>query len=289
MPTPLAAAERIYSHFRIVSIDVAAAALGGGVLAARVIGSTPRPAFYWLLPAGVWVAYTIDHLLDAHRMGPGARTPRHRFHYQHAGLLWLAVIFIGAICAIGGWIGLSWFGLIYAAIMCALVLCHETIIKLAGNRVSPLLIKELGVAVVFTAGVWGMPWLRHWLDTRRILGWPVLLMIQYFLLAVVNLIEFSIYESKTDAADRQTSFVRSIGRHRARRLVYFLLISQLPLACFALNSTRETIIAASEAIYLLMTIGLWLVLAQPKLMARAERYRTLGDGVFLLPLVMAVF
>ena len=284
----VASAERIYSRFRLVSIDVAAAALGGGIMAMRVIGSSPRISFYWLLPAGVWVAYTIDHLLDAHRMGPTARTPRHRFHHRHFALLWVAVAVISVICAVGGWIGLSWFGLTYAAIMCGLVLVHEIIVKLASNRASPLLVKELGVALVFTAGVWGMPWLRHRMDTGRWLGWPVILMIQYFLLAVVNLIEFSIYESKIDTADGQTSFVRGIGRKRSRWIVAVLLAIQIPAASVAGIIFPDRIVLIAEAIYLLMAIGLWIVLAMPRFAARAERYRTLGDGVFLLPLVMAI-
>lgn len=280
------AAERLYSYVRIISVDVAAAALGGGILAARVIGSTPRPCFYWLLPAGVWVAYTIDHLLDAQRMGPNAQTPRHRFHYHHATALWTAVAVMSLACGIGGWIGLSWFGLTYAGVMCGLVILHETIIKLTGGRVSPLLIKELGVAVVFTAGVWGMPWLRHWLDTRRVLGWPVILMCQYLLLALVNLIEFSIYESRADAADGQTSFVRGIGRKSARRIVYFLLTIQIPIGVTAAVVCPHGAIIIAEVIYFFMTVGLWIVLAMPRWAARAERYRTLGDGVFLLPLLM---
>jgi hypothetical protein len=280
-------AEQWYSRVRLVSLDIAAAALGGGLLAVRVIGSTPRASFYVLLPAGVWVAYTADHLLDAARIGSAARTPRHRFHFDHARGLWMAVILISTASAIGGWIGLSRFGLTYAVAMGALVMAHELIVKLAGNRASPLLVKELGVAVVFTAGVWGMPWLRHVLDTGRVLGWPVLLMVQYLLLAIANLVEFSIYEWKIDTADGQTSFVRGIGRSRARRVVNTVLLSQLPIGISAVCINPTPIVASAEAIYFLMTIGLWWVLAVPRIAARAERYRTVGDGVFLIPLLMA--
>jgi hypothetical protein len=284
----VATIERFYSHIRIISLDVTAAALGGGILATRVIGSTPRIGFYWLLPAGVWVVYTMDHLLDARRMGTNARTPRHRFHFHHAGVLWVAVAVISLICAIGGLISLSWFGLIYAAVMCGLVILHETIVKLAGDRASPLLVKELGVAVVFTIGVWGMPWMRHRLDTGRWLGWPIILMGQYLLLAMVNLIEFSIFESKIDTAHGQSSFVRGIGRQRARRMVAALLCTQIILGVIAslLYPTSRVLIV--QAIYLCMSSGLWIVLMMPNLVARNERYRTVGDGVFLLPLLMVI-
>ena len=279
-------AERWYSHVRLVSGDVAAAALGGGVLAVRATGSSPRPSFYWLLPAGVWVVYTLDHLLDARQTGSSALTPRHRFHYEHARPLWVAMIAVGIFCAFGGWIGLSTFGLMYAAGMCGLVAGHESIVKLTGDRASPLLVKELGVAVVFTAGVWGMPWLRHRLDTGRWFGWPAVLMVQYLLLAVVNLIEFAIFEARIDQAQGQTSFVRGIGRRRAGRVVVVLLMLQIPLGLFALSDDRTGLVPVTEVIYTAMTVGLWVVLKVPRWSARFERYRTLGDGVFLLPLLV---
>jgi len=288
MTKMLAGVEHVYSYVRIISLDVAAAALAGGILATLVIGSVPRSSFYWLLPTGVWVAYTVDHLLDAQRMGPNARSPRHRFHHRHARALWTCVGIASVICAIGGWLSLTWFGLIYAGVMCGLVIIHETIIKLTGSRVSPLLVKELGVAVVFTAGVWGMPWLRHYLDSGRVFGWPWMILLQYFLLAAVNLIEFSIYEVKNDRADGQTSFVRGVGRPIARRIVWGLLILQLPLCSLAFWQSSGWIIINVETILLLMAVGLLTVIAMPRAMLRAERYRTLGDGVFLLPLILLV-
>jgi len=151
-----------------------------------------------------------------------------------------------------------------------------------------LLIKELGVALVFTAGVWGMPCLRHRLDSGRWLGWPVLLLFQYLMLAVVNLLEFSIYESKIDAAHQQSSFVRGIGRRRARAVVLALLSLQIPLAIIACRIDLQRAVFSTEAIFMVMTFGLWIVLAMPRFAARNERYRTIGDGVFLLPLLMAI-
>jgi hypothetical protein len=190
------------------------------------------------------------------------------------------------ICGIGGFIGLSWFGLIYAAAMCGLVILHEIIVKLAGDRASPLLVKELGVAVIFTVGVWGMPWMRHRLDTGRWLGWPFILMGQYLLLAVVNLIEFSIYESKIDTANRQTSFVRGIGRKRARRVVMAILALDLFCIIAAVLLYPTGRVMGVEGIYLAMAIGLGSILLMPKFVARQERYRAIGDGVFLLPFLM---
>ena len=104
---------------------------------------------------------------------------------------------------IGGWFGLSWFGLMYA--------CDHV---RAGDRARNHC--EAGWQLR-RRRCWSknLAWrlcLRsacgecrgcHRLDTGRWLGWPIVLMGQYLLLAIVKLIEFSIYESKIDTASGQ--------------------------------------------------------------------------------------
>jgi hypothetical protein len=285
----LARAEQAYAHLRLLSADVALAALAGGVMAVRVIGASPRPAFYLLLPLSVWVVYTLDHLLDARRVGPAASTPRHRFHFRHAKTLWIFCAVAAIVCGVIGLAELSWPGIGFGFIIAGMFGLHELLVKLAGDRASPLLMKELGVAVIFTAGTWGLPLLQHLrVHPNGALRWPVTLMAQYFLLALVNLIEFSMFEAKTDALDGHTSFVRGVGRARARHAAWTALILQLPLMLIALFRHPAATTLTAELIYTAMATGLMLILLFPRTFARSERFRTLGDGVFLLPLVMAV-
>ena len=280
----LAAAERAYAAIRLLSVDVALAALGGGVMAARVLRASPRPGFYALLPASVWVVYTLDHLVDARRMGPTAATPRHRFHARHAAVLWAVLVVAAVACGIGGLVALSWTGVAFGVGMAVLVGLHELIVKLAGSRASPLLVKELGVGVVFTAGTWGLPAVVRGQHGGPV-PWPaVLLGVQYVLLAGVNLIEFSIFEARHDAAAGQTSFVRGVGRAAAWRVVAGLLLAQVPLAIVVVSARGDGL---AEGILLVMAAGLTAVLVRPAAFVRRERYRTVGDGVFLLPLLMA--
>ena len=286
-PTPtLAVVERAYAAVRLVSVDVAGAALGGGVMAAHVLRAAPRPAFYVLLPAAVWAVYTLDHLIDARRMGPTAATPRHRFHGRHATALWAALVPVALACGAVGLVDLSWLGIGFGAAMVALVGLHELIVKLAGNRASPLLVKELGVGVIFTAGTWGLPAIVRWVAAGPP-PWPAAVLVgQYALLAGVNLIEFSLFEARRDAAAGQTSFVRGVGRPAAARVAAALLLAQLPAA--ALIFTADPVDRWAEALLLAMAAGLAAILRFPRGFVRHERYRTVGDGVFLLPLLMAL-
>lgn len=265
---------------RLLSLDVALAALGGGILAERVMRVRMPWAWYVVLPAAVWCVYTLDHLLDARRVGAAASTPRHRFHHRHFRTLTIACLSVGAVA---GTLALAklhpasvWLGVALAAA----VLIHLSMTTLVGNRASPLLMKELGVGVIFTIGVWGLPAVHHGLTLTAS---TTLLMTQYFLLAMVNLIEFSWYEHHLDAIDGHTSFVRGIGPDRVPALIVAVLAAAALLGAAAIGLRPTRRVAAAEAIYAGMAALLGLLVAKPAWFAPHERYRAWGDGAFLLP------
>lgn len=278
--------ERLYANVRLLSLDVAASALGAGMMAVRVCHVRPHPAFYVLLPAGTWVVYTLDHLLDAQLQGQTARTPRHRFHARHATLLWTVCVVGSVLCAVAGIVAMSHVRVEFAAAVITLFGLHEAMIKLAGNRASPLLMKELGVASIFTAGTWGLPLLLAWRGKQPIQV-PILLAVQYALLALVNLIEFSIFEMRLDTRQTQSSFVRAMGRRKSAQIAWGAIIIQATLGLATLSIARPT---SRIAIGLLVMMGSVLVglLVRPTFFMRFERYRTVGDGAFLLPLLMLI-
>ena len=292
MPTPnkrplAAVVERAYAAARLLSVDVAGAALGGGMLAVHAMAARPRPAFYAVLPAAVWVVYTLDHLIDARRMGPTAATPRHRFHVRHAAALWAVWVPVAIATGVVGLVELSWPGVAFGLGMAALVGLHETIVKLAGSRASPLLVKELGVAVIFTAGTWGLPTLLRLVRVGHPPWRSLVLAGGYLLLAGVNLVVFSLFEARRDAAAGQTSFVRGIGRPAAARVAAALLAAAVVLVT-TIVPRSPPVDRAAAGVLLAMAAGLGLILWRPRWFVRRERYRTLGDGVFLFPLAMAI-
>ena len=278
--------EDVYARLRLLSIDVALAALGGGVMASRLSDGRPSAAFYLLLPLAVWVVYTLDHLMDAARVGMAASTPRHRFHFQYATALTVPAMVLGIVCIAGGLLWLRPTTLLCGGAVAVLFGLHELLVKLAGGRVSVFLTKELGVAAIFTAGTWGVP-LAAALAAHRDLRPVILPAAQYLLLALANLLILSIFEARADARAGQSSFVQAIGRRRATILCEAALAIALILGVPALllDSTHGQWLA--QGIYLAMTIGLSLITRFPQKLARRERYRSLGDGVFLLPLLMA--
>ena len=270
----------LYRYGRLLSLDVA---LGGGILAERVMGVRMPWAWYLVLPAAVWCVYTLDHLLDARRVGPGASTPRHRFHHRHARGLTAACGIVGGAAGVlavtqlqpmSVWLGI---GLSIAT------LAHLALTEGVGSRASPLLMKELGVGVIFTAGIWGLPAVHHGL---ALAGSTWLMMVQYLLLALVNLVEFSWYEHHLDVIDGHTSFVRGIGPQRVPMLAAGMLAVVVVLGLAAAGLRPMPRVFLAQAIYMGMAGVLGLLAARPGWFAEDERYRIWGDGAFLLPWLM---
>lgn len=239
-------------------------------------------AWYVLLPLAVWVAYTVDHLLDARRIGAEASTPRHRFHHQWFSVLAVLV----ALGAVGG-LAVAILLLELRAVLFGLGLggvvgLHFLLVRLVGSKASPLLIKELGVAMVYTAGTWGLPLMVAGRWDPSLIAVPVG---QFLLLALVNLLELSLYEAETDARDRQTSLVQAIGREGGLRLVRLLLAMAAGLGVLPLLVSDATGLLRLELVYAIMAGLLAAIILRPGWFGRNERYRAWADAAFLLPYI----
>lgn len=276
---------KVYYLFQTLSLDVAAGSLGGGLMAASLAGQKMPWAWHLLLPLSVWLIYTLDHLMDARRLGANAHTFRHLFHFRNFRLLagiWIVLALTALV--LGGfflWPDGFWFGIILGA----LTGIHLLLVMLAGDRAAPWLTKELGVAVVYTVGIWGLPW---W-GTAGDAPWLIPMAGQFFLLSLVNLLEFSLFEFEIDEQDGHTSFVRGIGRNRARQLIYVLLGLTILVGLIVVAIWPYQLILYGEMIFLAMGTGLGLILTREPFFAVQERYRALGDAVFLLPYLVPAY
>ncbi|TAE51112.1 MAG: hypothetical protein EAZ89_10690 [Bacteroidetes bacterium] len=240
------------------------------------------PFSWWLaLPFSVWIIYTADHLLDARRLGPSAHTARHDFHYRYMRPLSIACGLAIAFCL---WlltrmpIGMIYFGLI----MAGLTLLHLLLVAIVGSKARHWLQKELGVGFIYSAGVWGCP---PWLFPEAYTGATWGLFAQFFILAMINLLFFSLYERETDESDGHTSFVRAIGEQATRRVIAALGIAGALTGIGVLIWGNEKALIA-EGFYLLMLGVLLWISFDPKRFAPRERYRIWGDAVFIFPVLV---
>jgi hypothetical protein len=265
---------------RYLSLDVALGALGGGCMAVAYLGISMPWAWYVLLPLAVWVIYTSDHLLDAQRLGERASTGRHRFHVKYLVPLSLIAGAVALFCLGLALVFLGEVGVLFGLAMGGLVVVHLMIVRVVGTRTSKLLAKELGVAVVYALGIWGLPLL---VSEQMLTASGLIPCFQFLLLALVNLLEFSLFEFETDALDGHTSFVRALGKRRSIQLIRILLgiVATMGVALLLLDDVIAVI--RLEMVYGIMAAMLGLLLYRKAWFSVNERYRAWGDAAFLLP------
>src|SRR6187551_1052386 len=195
---------RFYRLLNILSIDVALGAVCSGIFFAYILHADITPYSLISLGLSVWIIYTADHLLDAKKMKTSATTNRHRFHQQHfKGLSALIVIATGINVVL-------LFFIRRPALITGIVLVILVVLYLLIQH-SLKFLKEMFVAIVYTAGVL-LPAMTNtelvWRD------WNWIVIVQFFLIAFLNLIIFSWFDYENDVQDNRVSFVTIFGKKK---------------------------------------------------------------------------
>lgn len=267
------------AYARILSLDVVVGAWASAYMVSSWL-EVEMPIFFWFaLPVSVWVIYTADHLLDAFRLKEKAHTPRHLFHFTYFKPIAVLLLILGIVCV--GIVPFLSLPVFYFGLgMGAFTLFHFLLVKWVGDRNSWFLWKELGVGLIYTGGVWGVPIL---LKSEPLSEIDIHFAAQFFLLAMINLLTFSMYEMKTDEIDGHTSFVLAIGKKNTRSLLIFLALLVLASATRTLVYGLPILGIAVQVILLLM-LGILMWVAKDEARFRKdEAYRAWADAVFLFP------
>ena len=269
------------SLIQVLSLDVVLGACVGTVFVAKFL-VVPIP-FASLLALGlcVWLIYTADHLRDAYQLKRRvAHTARHRYHqtrFKAIAVAWTLVALLGLIVLFFLPLRLIYYGVgLVVAVAIYFVLTQRT-------SLARWLPKEFMTALLYTTGIF-LPSLAAYAEP---LYWNIgILFFQYFFLALANLLLFSWFEVEIDKQDRYESFALSVGRLLTHNIVLLCLSAVVITSLFMLLvvSTSFASLVAQGTI-LLMGLVLLLIALRPTYFQHHQRYRFLGDGIFLLPVV----
>jgi len=250
-----------------LSIDVVVGAVLSALFFCKIFQVTPRLAGLLALALTVWVIYTVDRLLDV-RKKPADALDRHQFHQRHYRSLWascavitlllIVLIFFLRLEVLKGGVVLSVIVMIYILVQRRLKF-----------------VKELAVAFFYTCGVLLLVWSLK--DHTAISHY--LVVIPFFIIALINLILFSWFEKETDEKNLQHSFVTHFGRDNSGKvlLLLFVIGTVFSLLVMWMGYYFES------GIYLTMVFTLLMIYCFPRYFHVHERYRLWGDAVFLLP------
>lgn len=259
-----------YRLLNILSIDVALGAVVGAMFFAKIFAVSVLP--YGLISLGltVWIIYTADHLLDAHNLPQTASSERHRFHQKNFKLLLALLVlalavdsaqlfFIREIVFIEG-LGLAGVILVYFLIQRSLKF-----------------LKELMGALLYSGGVLLIPWSVKTSEPTNI---QLILIAQFALTALINLLLFSWFDKTQDEKDLQSSFATILGEGTTKRSLITLFFVQAVLS-------GTMIFTNEKAAFVLIPMNalLLLIVIKKKYFEVNDRYRLLGDAVFLLPTI----
>jgi hypothetical protein len=159
-----------------------------------------------------------------------------------------------------------------------LILFSIVILYLIGQR-SLRFAKEVFIACLYSCGVL-LPSLA--LTEIQMDFSHYLIIIQFGIIAWINLLMFSWFDYEFDQQDNQNSFVTIFGKRITRMVLIGLVTLNFCLAIILASVYGITLLVF---ILLLMNMTLLMVFLFRNRLAKNDLYRLLGDAVFLLPLL----
>ncbi|MEO9476876.1 MAG: hypothetical protein ABJG41_15135 [Cyclobacteriaceae bacterium] len=263
--------ERGYKYFRWLSLDIVL----GAIVFLAFLGQHYQIAIsihvYFALASAVWLIYTADHLLDSRKPAASERRLFHQSHFRilsvtsgvTLSLALLNVYFLPVEVIKAG------------AILSALCILYLTLVYFLRS----LWFKELLVAFGYAAGVFLGPFSLS-------PNWELvdaLLVVELAIVALINLLIFSVYDLEEDQKQGFGSIPNRMGMAASKRLINLLLLCSFTMTLLIAGISGST--NAIQAVYFMMSLVLGSVLWLPGYYSANERFRLVGDAVFFLPVV----
>lgn len=262
-------------HINILSIDIVLGSVASALFFGRIFHVHIKPIGLVALGLTVWAIYTIDHLRDARKIARPAATLRHRFHQENfrilSFLLCLAILADAvAIFFIRRQV-FEW-GLLLTSVVILYLIFHRSL----------QFLKELFVASLYTAGVLLLSVTVMAVDANT---QHYLMILQFLIAAWTNLVLFSWFDQAFDQRNDQNSFVTILGRKTAQTFLNYLFIVSFLLTIIQLIIATPLM---PVLILFLMNAALFLIFVFRKYLEKDDRYRLIGDAVFLFPSLLLV-
>jgi hypothetical protein len=255
---------RLYRKLNLLSIDVAAASVLCCLFFAEALEVTADWISLSLLFITVWLVYATDHLGDAVNIQGTPVTKRHAFYKENFRVIVIACVpcavtaaallfFIRKEILLAG---------VVVGLFCALYLLLHTRLRC---------FKEAVAASLFSAGIL-VPLTLHAAEVIH----HISLVVQFFTCALINLLVFSSFDIGSDRKHGAQSFPTVFGMGNTQAVVVALFVANS--LCLALNGLHM-------ASFLLWcnAAGHMILFSRRKFFCIGERFRLIGDALFLLP------
>ncbi len=231
-----------------------------------------------VLGVAVFVIYSADRLFDLRNIAI-SNTQRHAFHDKHKKILWEIIIILSFFSVIFAFtlpakilaLGLSLAVVVLIYLLAVNKLPNNTLLSVA---------KEPLTAIIYTIGIVGTAFITK--EKIAWQEWAVALI--FFGIVLQNLLLFSVYESI--ALPNSKNLANFFGKKTSLTITTFLFLLIIIFGSYTFSQNDENYIAKVLLVEMVMSAVLWFLNDFVKFFIQNERYRWLGDGVFLLMLVL---
>jgi 4-hydroxybenzoate polyprenyltransferase len=259
-----------------LSLDVVGGAIASSIFFSTVFKTPISILVLTLLGLSVWIIYTVDHLLDVKNSKPVIISDRHIFHQRNSksiklGLATALILTSFLVFQLPNTI--TYAGVVLATIIAAYIFFNK---RLGAS-------KELVAALFYCAGVC-LPTLGF-VETQLPLVYR-LLITQFFITALTNLILFALMERDEDKANRFNSIATLKSIKQVNFLLVLLFLVSIGLFIFQLKLSMQWM---PSGILFFMNLVLCLLFIFRNALFVRTHYRLIGDGIFLMPIVILFF
>ena len=275
-----------YKTIQILSIDIVFGAMAVGYFAIHLLGVEANPVWWFILPMAVWSFYTSDHLIDGFKSKEEATINRHSFHYKYRKALGILAALFGLTAFVLSLLFLNRQIIHYGLLIGVAVLAYFVLLFLYAKKKPFLLQKELIIAFVYVFGIWLAPLVWHAAIPQNFI---LLILAVLLLLAWAEGIMASSFDYENDVKDGHSSFTVLFGKRNTRSfliVIHILVFLMIKVSIFFISTNLQF---AALMILALMNLSLLLITLYPKWFQKNERYRIVGESVFLLPALIAFF
>jgi 4-hydroxybenzoate polyprenyltransferase len=261
--------KSIFQYINALSIDVSVGAVCSALFFAEYFRVKILPVGIASLGLTVWIIYSADHLLDAKRIQHPASTFRHRLYQDNFSTL---LVVTTVACLIDS---VLIFFIRRPVFVGGIILIGMVILYLTLNRWWKIP-KEIIIALLYVCGVL-LPSVA--VTPMQIEYWPITLITQFFFTALLNLFIFAWYDRHHDTADQLSSFVLKFGEPKSKFIISALFGMNLLLTIFSGFERGSILVLAMNVILLVLYL-------KSDFFIKDERFRFIGDVVFILPILM---
>ena len=268
---------KAYRLFQALSLDIAIGAVILSTAMAKYYSVTLTLPIQLCLFIAVWLIYTFDHLMDGERALHDRLSYRHFIHRHYRKEIVYASIILIVVASAGIFL-LPSRVILWGVMAAAFIVIYFLLV-----RFTVFWAKEIFVALGYTAGVFLAPLA---LSSQ----WPVAgelwLVPCVFLVALINLLLFSLYDYGQDKQNGFHSVVLRLGPETTRNAIGVLLIFTVLLMLWLLTNHPAHLL---YWVLLMMSGSLVVLHLRPTAFYPSDNYRILGDGIFFLPLLYLIY